>query len=116
MADANRLAQLIGNLVSNAMAYGRRDSVVTVTSSVEPARCAIAVHNDGSPIPEALQTRIFEPMTRGSGEPSAKRSVGLGLYIVREIAKAHGGTATVTSTEETGTTFTVTLPREQTAS
>ena len=112
-ADANRLAQLIGNLVSNAVAYGRPDATVTVTSSVEPASCSIAVHNDGAPIPEALQARIFEPMTRGSGEPSAKRSVGLGLYIVREIAKAHGGMATVTSTEERGTTFSVALPRGQ---
>jgi sigma-B regulation protein RsbU (phosphoserine phosphatase) len=110
-ADPNRLAQVLGNLVSNAMAYGRPDAPVTVTSSLEAETCGLSVHNEGRPIPEALQARIFEPMTRGSGGHSAKRSVGLGLYIVREIAKAHGGTATVTSSEQAGTTFTVTFPR-----
>ncbi|HEY6555943.1 MAG TPA: PAS domain-containing sensor histidine kinase [Polyangiaceae bacterium] len=110
-ADANRLAQLIGNLVSNAMVYGKPGTPVTVTSCVESARFSLAVHNEGSAIPEALKAHIFEPMTRGTGEGTVKRSVGLGLYIVREIAKAHGGTATLVSTDETGTTFTVEFPR-----
>jgi sigma-B regulation protein RsbU (phosphoserine phosphatase) len=111
VADANRLAQVVGNLVSNAMAYGRPDAPVTVTSTLEGPSSSLAVHNEGSPIPDALQASIFEPMTRGSGGHSPKRSVGLGLYIVREIAKAHGGTATLSSSERAGTTFTVTFPR-----
>lgn len=63
------------------------------------------------PIPGALQTSLFEPMTRGrqAGENKA-RSVGLGLYIVREIARAHGGEATVISTANDGTTFQISWP------
>jgi sigma-B regulation protein RsbU (phosphoserine phosphatase) len=109
--DERRLDQLLGNLVSNAVAYGRADSPITVSTSVGEAACVVSVHNLGDPIPPAVITTIFEPMTRGTSVGSAKRSVGLGLFIVREIAKAHGGSATVTSTAEHGTTFTITLPR-----
>jgi len=111
VADENRLAQVIGNLVSNAIAYGSPEAPVTVTSWVGPDECSISVHNVGAPIPEALRTRIFEPMTRGAGHGDTQRSVGLGLFIVSEIAKAHGGTASVTSSVATGTRFTVTFPR-----
>ena len=111
MADANRLVQLIGNLVSNAMVYGRPDAPVTVTSSIDQGAFSIAVHNEGPPIPPEVQARIFQPMTRGSSAGSASRSIGLGLFIVREIAKAHRGTASVASTAEGGTTFTTIFPR-----
>jgi sigma-B regulation protein RsbU (phosphoserine phosphatase) len=110
-ADANRLAQLVGNLVSNAMVYGKPDAAVTVTSRVDATAFSIAVHNEGAPIPQEIQTRIFQPMTRGTTTSSATRSVGLGLFIVREIAKAHGGTTTVASSAEAGTTFTAVFPR-----
>lgn len=110
-ADANRLAQLVGNLVSNAMVYGKPDAAVTVTSSIDSASFSIGVHNEGTPIPQDLRTRIFQPMTRGTNAGSATRSIGLGLFIVREIAKAHGGTASVASSAETGTTFTASFPR-----
>lgn len=109
-ADGARLAQLAGNLVSNALAYGVPEVPVTVTSTVSASSCSIAVHNGGTPIPEHTRARIFEPMTRGS-DTSAGRSVGLGLYIVREIAKAHAGQTRVTSSAEEGTTFTVEFPR-----
>jgi sigma-B regulation protein RsbU (phosphoserine phosphatase) len=110
-ADANRLAQLVGNLVSNAMVYGKPDAAVTVTSRIDATSFSIAVHNDGAPIPQEIQTRIFQPMTRGTTASSAARSVGLGLFIVREIAKAHGGTAAVASSADAGTTFTAVFPR-----
>lgn len=108
-ADSARLAQLLGNLVSNAIAYGQRDLPIIVTTTIG-ARCSISVHNWGEPIPADVQTTIFEPMTRGTTETSQKRSVGLGLYIVREIARAHGGEAAVTSTPADGTTFQVSWP------
>jgi sigma-B regulation protein RsbU (phosphoserine phosphatase) len=111
MADANRLAQLVGNLVSNAMTYGRPDAPVTVTSTVAAQTCAVAVHNDGAPIAGEALAVLFQPMTRGTHATSSGRSVGLGLFIVSEIAKAHGGGAVVESTVERGTTFTVTWPR-----
>lgn len=110
-ADASRLEQLVGNLVSNAMVYGSAEKPVTVTSLIEPGSFTIAVHNEGTPIPASVQAALFRPMARGTNATSAGRSVGLGLFIVSEIAKAHGGTAVVTSTLERGTTFTVVMPR-----
>jgi phosphoserine phosphatase RsbU/P len=110
-ADANRLAQLIGNLVSNAVVYGTPDAPITVTSTIEEATFAVAVHNEGTPIAAASQERLFRPMTRGAKATNSGRSVGLGLFIVREIARAHGGTASVRSTEADGTTFTAVFPR-----
>ena len=111
-ADANRLAQAVGNLVSNAMVYGSPDKAVTVTSIVEASSLTIAVHNDGAPIPLHAQARLFQPMTRGANATNAGRSVGLGLFIVSEIGKSHGGNAHVKSTAEHGTTFGLTLPRQ----
>ena len=111
VADAMRLAQVLTNLVANAMAYGDPASPVTVTSSVDDTSFALAVHNQGAPIPRELQESLFRPMTRGAHAVDRTRSVGLGLFIVREIARAHGGDATVVSTAENGTTFRAAFPR-----
>ncbi len=111
LGDASRLTQLIGNLVSNAMAYGNPERVVTVTSAVDSETCRLAVHNHGRPIADELQPGLFEPMSRGSDVSSAARSVGLGLFIVREIAKAHAGQVSLTSRSSDGTTFVATFPR-----
>jgi len=83
---------------------------VTVRSRIEPDRFEISVHNFGDPIPPQQQASLFQPLVRGT-EGGAVRSVGLGLYIVSEIAKAHGGEVTVRSTEDEGTTFLATFPR-----
>jgi sigma-B regulation protein RsbU (phosphoserine phosphatase) len=112
-ADINRLEQLVGNLVSNAIAYGSSEHPVTVTSSVTEGSFSVAVHNRGTPIPTAAQAALFQPLARGSIANSAGRSIGLGLFIVSEIAKAHGGTARVKSTPEEGTTFSVVIPRRR---
>jgi sigma-B regulation protein RsbU (phosphoserine phosphatase) len=98
-------------LVSNATTYGRSDAPITVTSTIAADKFTIAVHNFGSPIAAETLTTLFEPMTRGTHASSAKRSVGLGLYIVSEVAKAHGGTTHVSSSAEAGTTFTASFPR-----
>jgi sigma-B regulation protein RsbU (phosphoserine phosphatase) len=108
--DSDRLAQLVGNLISNAMTYGDPAAPVTVTSTVDASSYTIAVHNAGTPIPGDMQARIFQPMTRGT-DANAGRSVGLGLFIVQEIARAHGGSMQVKSTAEEGTTFLATLQR-----
>lgn len=110
-ADPDRLTQLSGNLVTNAITYGRADSPVTVTSRVDGDEGAISVHNLGRPIAADMIPVLFEPLARGASSPDGSRSVGLGLYIVREIARAHNGTVTVVSTEEDGTTFTASFPR-----
>jgi sigma-B regulation protein RsbU (phosphoserine phosphatase) len=109
-ADPDRLAQLVGNLVANAMAYGDPQEPVTVRSAIEEA-FSIEVHNRGEPIPPHLQPTVFQPMVRGDGTPSAMRSVGLGLFIVSEIAKAHGGRMALESSAAAGTTFRATFPR-----
>lgn len=109
-ADADRLAQLVGNLVANAVAYGRPDTPVTVTSHAQPASCSVTVHNHGDPIAPALQTTLFQPMVRGAPNAESTRSVGLGLFIVSEIARAHGGAVSVESDAESGTRFQADIP------
>ncbi len=110
-ADPDRIAQVISNLVGNAITYGDPLQAVTVRSVVSDDGLALSVHNAGSAIPEALLPHIFEPLRRGEQQVKlGSRSVGLGLYIVREVALAHGGDVTVHSSVETGTTFTVNIP------
>jgi len=109
-ADPSRLEQLVGNLVSNAMSYGSADSPVTVGSTIAADGFSITVHNFGPPIPAETLPTLFEPMTRGTHAIGSKRSVGLGLFIVCQVAKAHGGKTEVFSSAEAGTTFSVTFP------
>jgi len=72
---------------------------------------ALEVHNLGASISKEMIPSLFEPMKRGMDQLSAPRSVGLGLYIVDQIVRAHRGRISVESTAEQGTTFTVRLPR-----
>lgn len=111
IGDARRLTQLVGNLVSNAIAYGRLDAPITITSVIESASFSISVQNQGRPIPEDAQASIFQPMTRGTSPTRVASSIGLGLFVVHEIAKAHGGKASMSSTAAAGTTFSVSIPR-----
>lgn len=110
-ADADRIAQLLGNLVGNAMAYGEPGSAVSVSSVLHAQTATLSVHNLGEPIGPELQASLFEPMVRGDPGESAGRSVGLGLFIVRAIALAHGGDVSVDSSPTGGTTFTFIFPR-----
>jgi signal transduction histidine kinase len=74
---------------------------------------SISVHNQGAPIPPEKLSRLFQPLQRATGEvDKSGRSIGLGLYIVKQVVDAHGGTVAVESTAEKGTTFTVRLPRK----
>jgi signal transduction histidine kinase len=112
--DPDRLAQLVSNLVSNALHYSPEGTPVRVTLREEGDRVRLAVHNAGSPIPPELLPHIFDPFRRGAQEAEAQSAapgLGLGLFIAREIAKAHGGTIEVTSDATSGTTFLVSLPR-----
>ena len=107
-ADRQRLLQVLGNLVANAERYGDRTRPVTVTSSVIGGKAALRVHNHGTAIsPSALPT-LFGAMTRGSHD--AGGGVGLGLYIVSEIAKEHGGQAIATSDAQAGTQVGIEFP------
>lgn len=109
--DASRLAQLVGNLVNNAVKHGAEEAPVQVRVDGGGADVTLEVANQGNPIPPELLPRIFEPFTRASTGSDALKGVGLGLFIVHEIVTAHGGHIEVRSTAETGTTFRVRLPR-----
>ncbi len=108
--DGDRIQQIIGNLVANSVAYGDLERAITITSRIEGGRAVVSVHNEGPVIPESSLASLFEPMTRGSERDDDVRSVGLGLFIVREIANAHGGDVWVSSHVASGTLFSVSLP------
>ncbi len=111
--DPGRLAQVVSNLVVNALQHGAPRAPVRVTVSGDEATAVIAVENQGPPIAPELRATLFEPFCRGSALRGAShaRGLGLGLYIVKQIATAHGGTVDVESSAERGTAFTVRLPR-----
>jgi PAS domain S-box-containing protein len=114
--DPDRLAQVASNLVGNALAYGAAGTPVRVETRGEPERALLLVHNEGTPIAPELLPHLFEPLRRGEGATGRQtRSIGLGLYIVDHIVRAHGGRISVQSTAEAGTTFTVELPRRPAA-
>ena len=106
--DADRVQQIIGNLVANSVAYGDLLQPITITSRLGDNACAVAVHNHGPAIPETLLAGLFEPMTRGTDQGSDVRSVGLGLYIVKTILNTYKEDITVTS-QDGFTEFTFTL-------
>ena len=97
--DADRIAQLMSNLLTNALMHGNPQSPVYFTGHHEENKLQLSVANDGDPIPESLQLILFTPFKKEGNRPS-KNGLGLGLYIADQIAKAHGGTLSCTSTEE----------------
>jgi signal transduction histidine kinase len=108
--DGARLQQLLRNLVSNAISYGSPDAPVRVTLRGEDADVWLEITNSGPPIAPSILGQIFDPLRRGSAPgDEGREGLGLGLFIVREIATAHGGAVEVRSNGET--TFAVRLPR-----
>lgn len=115
--DADRIAQLVSNLLANAVRHGAAGGPVEVWVRGEPAQVVLEVKNGGAPIPLEVQRTIFEPFRQGQQAPDPQRrrvGLGLGLFIVREIARAHGGEVSVASGEQ-GTRFIVRLPRDAAA-
>lgn len=110
--DSDRLGQAISNLASNAAQYGPPRGTVTVETSRLVRDVSIVVRNEngGAPIPEAQLQTMFDPFKRGDGTGHAK-GLGLGLYIVNEIIRGHGGTVVATS-DQAGTVFRILLPME----
>lgn len=113
--DRDRLQQVISNLLSNAAQYRGNEHPVTVVARGDPGAITIEVKNFGPAIPAKSLKAIFDPLVQLSteaqqqGRPST--SLGLGLFISREITAAHGGTLKVESSDDSGTVFTVRLPR-----
>lgn len=106
--DADRLAQVLTNLVSNALRHGESGSPVNIRATADDHEVRIAVHNHGPPIPNEIRSRLFLPFEQGSG---GSEGLGLGLYISRNIVEQHGGRVELRSEAGEGTTFTVVLPR-----
>jgi signal transduction histidine kinase len=106
--DRDRLAQLCTNLLVNAIEHGAANAPIEVRLRREPQSVALSVSNRGDPIPESAISSIFEPFRRGRSVSKAG-GVGLGLHIVSEIARAHGGTVEAQS-DPNSTVFVVTLP------
>lgn len=110
--DPDRLAQVVTNLMQNAVKYSPEDTRIQVRLRARGEEVELSVHNEGAPIPADKLPFLFEPMQRATSQAdTAGRSVGLGLYIVRHIVEAHRGTISVNSTPDEGTLFTVRLPR-----
>ena len=109
--DGLRLQQLLRNLVSNAIKYGEADAPVRVVLTGEEASVRIEVVNSGPGLEQSDLNQIFDPLKRGSVQHhDTYDSLGLGLYIVREVARAHGGEIDVRS-DKGETVFAVRLPR-----
>ncbi len=112
--DADRISQVLSNLLSNAAQHGMPKSPVSVKVSGEEKEVVVRVHNRGAAIPPAMLHGIFSPLKLLKSNTAARNTshLGLGLYIAERIVTAHGGTITVTSSHEAGTLFTVCLPRK----
>ena len=112
--DADRISQVISNLLGNAIQHGGATSTVTLSVKKVGNVVELAVHNDGAPIPNDAIPRLFDCLFQGhvteQADVDQSTSLGLGLYIAREIVTAHGGLITVSSSVEGGTTFTARLP------
>lgn len=109
--DRDRLAQVVSNLVGNAIQYGAQGKVVKISVRANEKDVILEVHNEGLAIPEKVMKTIFSPMARYHIGNQNVTGLGLGLFIASEIVTAHGGKISVGSDETNGTTFTVTLPR-----
>jgi signal transduction histidine kinase len=109
--DLGRIAQLLSNLVGNAVTHGDPASPVFVRSALLGSLLEISVSNQGTPIPESALSSLFQPFVRASSV-SGKQGLGLGLYIASEIAREHAGSLTVRS-DEAETRFTFRMPVQQ---
>jgi two-component system sensor histidine kinase BaeS len=105
--DPIRIREVVGNLVSNAVRHAPAGSSVTIQGSTKGDVVTIVVRDEGPGIPADRLPRIFDRFSKDPDSPGS----GLGLYIARALARAHGGEVTVASTTGSGTTMTVTLPR-----
>ena len=106
--DSGRSAQMLSNLIANALTHGADDQPVHVVGRTADGRLELAVTNAGPPIPPAAMQHLFQPFYRSAARPNAE-GLGLGLYIAAQIAQAHGGTLDVES-DDGETRFTYRMP------
>ena len=108
--DRERLRQVLTNLVENAVKYSAEGDAVEVSAQCEDLYVRISVSDRGPGIPDDQQQLIFQKFGRAEVEGGSKPGTGLGLFIARSIAEAHGGTLEVQSRRDGGATFTLSLP------
>ena len=106
--DTDRIGQLTSNLLSNAAKYGDREKPIVLQAGIDGGFFCLSVSNQGEPIPDPTRQKLFEPFERGQVSES-KKGLGLGLFIVSEIARAHGGSMQVRSDKDE-TQFMLTMP------
>ena len=109
--DGDRLAQVLSNLIRNAIQHGGTEGPITLVATGVGDEVLLKVHNDGLPIAEEALPHIFEPMIQHVDDQK-NAGLGLGLFIAFQVVRAHEGTLEVTSTADDGTTFTARLPRQ----
>jgi signal transduction histidine kinase len=110
--DADRVFQIVSNLVCNAVRHGAATSPIRIAiDGTREGTVTLRVHNTGSPIPDELREVLFEPFRCADGRYRKKLGLGLGLYITEQLVLAHGGTVSFASSREAGTCFLVSLPR-----
>jgi signal transduction histidine kinase len=113
--DDTRMSQAIGNLLANAVHHGDEERPIDISTWADEREVAIAVHNEGPPIPKERRRQLFDPLNVARERDTTGRDtghLGLGLYIAKAIVSGHRGQIEVDSTPEHGTTFTIRLPRE----
>ncbi|HEX4323292.1 MAG TPA: ATP-binding protein [Gaiellaceae bacterium] len=108
--DHARLRQVLGNLIENAVKYSPEGAEVRVAAAAGNGAVRISVRDAGPGIPRDQQARIFEKFGRAEVEGGSKPGTGLGLFIARSIAEAHGGSLDVSSGTDQGSTFTLSVP------
>ena len=106
--DPGRIAQLVSNLLGNALIHGNPSEPIRLSAVVADGRLELSVANAGSPIPPAALERLFQPFFRGEVRPS-QQGLGLGLHIASEIARAHDGSLRATSDAQE-TRFILSMP------
>ncbi|MDQ3348819.1 MAG: PAS domain-containing sensor histidine kinase [Acidobacteriota bacterium] len=109
--DADRMSQVFSNLIGNALAYGDPAEPIRIALEGDGDRLACDVHNVGPAIPALAQPHIFHPFRERGDNSRGSGGLGLGLFITREILKAHGGEITVHSSDLSGTTFRWSIPK-----
>jgi signal transduction histidine kinase len=107
--DALRISQLLSNLLGNAATHGSNSAPIVLKAYAENDEIVISLTNQGTPIPAQLLPLLFEPFSRAEAGQRCE-GLGLGLYIASQIAMAHNGTLSVTSSAESGTCFVARLP------